>query len=254
MASLGNVIDFPARQLAGVGSAASGIASDAASAAGAVARSLRFDDSAEVDDWGRDAALVSTVIDLSRLRWDIATGGIDLLPKRGGALVVTNARRFALAPIYTAFALTRALDRPVRFVGRPDDAPVGSFLRRIGGLLDRPDEVEGALRDGDIVVIGSGTRNQPREVGVVDHALVGAAVAAKVGAYPAATTSSPFSRQARIEVGPRVAAPRSRRGPLAELELADRLRDRIHRLLDEMGDIPTGTPLDWLPFSGLGDH
>ena len=131
---------------------------------------------------------------------------------------------------------------------------MGSFLRRIGGLLDRPDEVEGALRDGDIVVIGSGTRNRPREVGVVDHALVGAAVAAKVGAYPAATTSSPFSRQARIEVGPRVAAPRSRRGPLAELELADRLRDRIHRLLDEMGDIPTGTPLDWLPFSGLGDH
>lgn len=250
MTSLGNVIEFPARRLADVGSAAS----DAAAAAGAVARSIRFDDSGEVDDWGRDPALVSTVIELSRLRWDIATGGIDLLPKRGGALVVTNARRFALAPIYTAFALTRGLDRPVRFVGRPDEAPVGAFLRRIGGLLDRPDEVEGALRGGDIVVMGAAPRNRPREVGVVDHALVGAAVAAKVAVHPAATTSTPFSRQARIEIGTRVAPPRSRRGPLAELELADRLNERIHRLLDEMGDIPTGTPLDWLPFSGVGRH
>jgi hypothetical protein len=258
MTSLGNVVDFPARHMAGVGSAASGalshVASDAATAASAVVRGARFDDAGEVDDWGRDPALVSTVIDLSRLRWDIATGGFDLLPERGGALVVTNARRFALAPIYTAFALTRALDRPVRFVGRPDDAPVGSFLRRIGGLLDRPDEVEQALRDGDLVVIGAAPHNRPRGVGMIDHALVGATVAAKVAVHPAATTSTPFSRQARIEIGRRVAVPRARRGPLAELELADRLQERIHRLLDEMGDIPTGTPLDWLPFSGLGRH
>jgi hypothetical protein len=258
MTSLGNVIDFPARQIAGVGSAASDALSDAAadavSAAGALVRSLRFDDAGEVDDWGRDPALVSTVTALSRLRWDIATGGFDSLPKRSGALVVTNARRFALAPIYTAFALTSALDRPVRFVGRPDDAPVGPFLRRIGGLLDRPDELEAALRGGDIVVIGAAPHNRPRGVGVIDHALVGAAVAAKVGVYPAATTSTPFARHARIEIGHRIAAPKTRRGPLAELELADRLREQIHRLLDEMGDIPTGTPLDWLPFSGLGRH
>lgn len=254
MASLGNVIEFPARQIAGVGSAASDAVSDAVTAAGAMARGIGFDDTGSVDDWGRDPALVSTIIDLSRLRWDIATAGFELLPKRSGALVVTNARRFALAPIYTAFALTRALDRPVRFVGRPDDAPVGAFVRRIGGLLDRPDEVEGALRGGDLVVMGAAPRNRPRDVGVIDHALVGAAVAAKVGVFPAATTSTPFGRQARVEIGKRVAAPRSRRGPLAELELADRLRERIHLMLDEMGDIPTGTPLDWLPFSGLGSH
>ncbi len=258
MASLGNVIDFPARQFADVGNAASGVlsgvASDAASAASAVARSVHFDDTGEVDDWGRDPALVSTVIDLSRLRWDIATGGFDHLPTCEGALVVTNARRFALAPIYTAFALTRALDRTVRFVGRPDDAPVGSFLRRIGGLLDRSDEVEAALREGDLVVVGAAPHTRPRGVGVIDHALVGAAVAAKVAVHPAATTSSPLSRYARIEIGRRVSAPRSRRGPLEELELADRVGERIHELLDEMGDISTGTPLDWLPFSGLGRH
>ena len=41
--------------------------------------------------------------------------------------------------------LSEAVDRPVRFVGRPDVAPIGPLLRRIGGLLDHPDEVAGAL-------------------------------------------------------------------------------------------------------------
>jgi hypothetical protein len=153
--SLGNVIDFPTRQLTGMTGLASGAASGVASAVGSFARGLGFDDTGSVDDWGRDPQLVDTVIELSRLRWDIAIGGFDRLPPRRGALVVTNARRYALAPIFTAFALTRALDRPVRFVGRPDDAPVGAFVRRIGGLLDRPEEIAGALRAGELVVMGA---------------------------------------------------------------------------------------------------
>ena len=32
---------------------------------------------------------------------------------------------------------TRATGRPVRFVGRPDVAPVGALARRLGGLLAR---------------------------------------------------------------------------------------------------------------------
>jgi hypothetical protein len=252
--SLGSVIDFPTRQLTGMTGLASGAASGVASAVGSFARGLGFDDTGSVDDWGRDPQLVDTVIELSRLRWDIAIGGFDRLPPRRGALVVTNARRYALAPIFTAFALTRALDRPVRFVGRPDDAPVGAFVRRIGGLLDRPEEIAGALRAGELVVMGASPQSAPRSVGVIDHALVGAAIAAKAAVYPAATTSSPFGRMARVEIGSRIAPSRKRRGPLAELETADRLRREIELLLDEMGDISTGTRLDWLPFSGLGNH
>ena len=43
-----------------------------------------------------------------------------------------------------------------------------------------------------------------------------------------------------------------RRGPLIELELADQVEQRIQRLLDEFGGTQTGTPLDWLPLSGMG--
>ena len=43
----------------------------------------------------------------------------------------------------------------MRFVGRPDIAPVGALARRLGGLLDRPDEVAGALRAGELLVMGA---------------------------------------------------------------------------------------------------
>ena len=86
----------------------------------------------------------------------------------------------------------------------------------------------------------------------VDHRLVGAAVETKAPVFPAATASSPWSRSARIEIGPAARPGRRRRGPLIELELADQIEQRIQRLLDELGGAQTGTPLDWLPLSGMG--
>jgi hypothetical protein len=207
-------------------------------------------DSGLVDDWGRDPGLVNTMMHLARARWDVAVGGDQYLPRRKGALVVVNARRFALSPIFAAFALSEAVDRPVRFVGRPDTAPVGAFSRRIGGLLEHPDEVAGALAGGQLVVMGAD--HDERSVGRVNHALVGAALAAGTPVFPGATSSSPFARSARVEIGPAARSPRKRRGPLLELELADRVRLDIARLLEEFGDLRTGTPLDWLPLSGLG--
>ena len=179
-------------------------------------------------------------------------GGAERLPVRAGALIVVNARRYALAPIFTALALTEATGRPVRFVGRPDIAPVGAFARRLGGLLDRPDEVAGALRAGELVVMGAHPTLHPRRVGRVDHRLIGAAVATKAPVFPAATASSPWSRSARVEIGAAVRPGRRRRGPLTELELADQVEQRIQRLLDELGGAQTGTPLDWLPLCGMG--
>ena len=70
--------------------------------------------------------------------------------------------------------------------------------------------------------------------------------------HPAATASSPWGRSARVEVGTAVRAGTRRRGPLIELELADAVEQRIQRLLDEFGGMQTGTPLDWLPLSGMG--
>ena len=201
-----------------------------------------------VDDWGRDPALVATVIRLANLRWDVAVGGSQYLPRRKGALIVVNARRFALSPIYAALALAETLRQPVRFVGRPDTAPVGAFSRRIGGLLDHPEEVACALAGGQLVIMGA----EHGAVGRVDHTLVGAALSVGVSVYPAATSSSPLRRGARLEIGPASKSTRRRRGPLSELELADQVRVDIAMLLDELGELHTGTPLDWLPLSGLG--
>jgi hypothetical protein len=221
-------------------------------AASAVDRQVAPVGSWHVDDWGRDAALVASVGLLGALRWNTVTGGTDRLPARAAALVVVNSRRWSLAPLQTALAITRQTGRVARFVGRPDTAPLGALARRLGGLLARPDEVAGALRAGELLVMSASPTLHPRRVGRVDHSLVGAAMATRAAVFPAATASSPISRAARIEIGPSIRPGRRRRGPLIELELADQVQQRIQRLLDEFGGTQTGTPLDWLPLSGMG--
>lgn len=210
--------------------------------------------SAAVDDWGRDPALVAATARIGRLRWRSLVGGQSHLPPRAGALLVINNRRWSLAAPFVAVTLTEVTGRPVRFVGRPDTAPLGALGRRLGGLLDRPDEVAGALRAGEHVVLAAGPELHPRRVGRVDHRIVGAAVATGTGVYPTAVATSPWTRSARIEIGAVARPTRKRRGPLTELELADQVERRIGRLLSEMGGMQTGTLLDWLPFSGMGAH
>lgn len=246
---IARVVDLPIR---GAANRAGDRASRLASGISESVNRRAVEQSGFVDDWGRDPGLVHTLMQFARLRWDVSVGGDQHLPRRKGALIVINTRQFALAPIFTAFALSTATGRPVRFVGRPDTAPIGAFSRRIGGLLELPDEVAGALVGGQLVVMGAAHRGGIRDVGVIDHALVGAALASGVSVYPGATSSSPFTRSARVEIGPAARSPRKRRGPLAELELADRVRTDIGLLLDELGEVRTGTPLDWIPLSGFG--
>lgn len=245
--TLGRVVQFPVH-------GANAVMHGAANSNLPMFRRLTDEPAGHVDDWGRDAGLFRTVTLLSEIRWSVSTGGDQHLPARKGALIVVNARRFALSAVYSAFALSRAVDRPVRFVGRADDGALGALGQRLGGLLQHPDEVGGALRAGELVVCSTSTTSRPREVGVVDHAIVGAALHANVTVHPAATTSSPFGRRARIEVGTATRPRRRRRGSLAEVELADDVGRDIKLLLNEMGDINTGTPLDWLPLSGLGGN
>jgi len=235
-------------------SVADAIATPITDSVRAATRRLTEEPAGATDDWGRDPVLVRNVMMAARLRWNVSTGGDHRLPKRRGSLVVVNSQRLWFAPIVTAFAISEAVDRPVRFVGRPDDDLFGALARRLGGLLDHPDEVAGALYADELVVLGANSSSGPRQVGAVDHAIVGAALLAGVKVFPAATTSSPFGRRARVEIGTAMRAPRHRRGPLTELEMADDLGVAIHNLLTELGDIATGTPLDWLPLSGLRAH
>ncbi len=247
------MVDIPARRIADV---ITFPARTAGSATGAVAASsVEFSRrwyADEVDDWGRDEGRVQRMWTISRIRWNTSVGGANHLPKRSGALIVVNARRFALAPVFAALALGAEVNRPVRFVGRPDIAPLGPMMQRVGALLPIPAEIEGALRAGELIVLGADHRPENTSTGVVDHRLVGAAVAAKVPVFPAATASVLVRRSARVEVGAAIKSTHRRRGPLEELETADAVRARIDALLVEMGGTLTGTPLDWLPLGRIG--
>ena len=237
----------PIKAIAGAVTAPARAAS--ATAAG-TARTLRDWSGGNVDDWGCDSDAVARAFAVSRLRWDVSVGGAEHLPRRGGALIVTNARALALAPLLAALALGDTVGRPVRFVGRPDVAPIGPLLQRLGGLLPIADELAGALRAGELVVLSAAHRRDNAHTGAIDHALVGAAVAARVRVLPAVTLSALSSRAARVELGVPLARTRIRRGPLAELELADALQRRIDELLVEFGGPLRGTVLDWLPGTG----
>lgn len=239
---LADVITLPART---VGNQAAGLASSSA-------RTFRSWTANEVDDWGRDNAFVNRVWSASQVRWSTSVGGAEHLPERDGALIVINARRFSLAPIFAALAIGAEIDRRVRFVGRPDVAPLGPMMQRLGALLPLEAEVEGALRAGELVVLGAEHRSTNQRTGLIDHHLVGAAVAAKTCIVPAASVSVPLRRNARVEIGPPVRLATPRRGPLQELETADLLQTRIDAMLDELGGTLTGTPLDWLPNRGIG--
>ena len=187
-----------------------------------------------LDDWGRDPHLVAAIAPLARARWRVSLGGSQHLPARAGALLVVNNRRLSFSTLYASLAIGDAVDRPVRFVGRPDVAPVGALLGRIGGLLDHPDEVFGALRRGELVVASCTPTRHARHAGDVDHALLGAAVRAGVAVHPVATLNSTWSTACRVEIGAAVRPRRNRRGPLIEVELADAVRNHLQRLLDGM--------------------
>ncbi|WP_420452456.1 hypothetical protein [Ilumatobacter sp.] len=236
-----------------IGSVVDSAADAASGGVRAATRRLR-DAPRTTDDWGRDPELVRNAMLLAQLRWDVETGGAEHLPRRAGALIVVNSSRLAATALFTAFAISEAVDRPVRFVGRRTTPLLSAFDQRVGGLLAHPDELAGALRADELVVLTAEPQIGTRRAGAIDHVLVGAALATRSRVHPAAASSRPLARRARVEIGTATRPPRVRRGPLSELELADRLRDDIGDLLAEMGDIGTGTPLDWLPLSGMGAH
>jgi len=199
-------------------------------------------DSSTVDEWGRDARFVRSVAPCASVRWDVSVGGAENI-RRGGGLIVINTRRFALTPIFTALALSERLDRPVRFVGRPDTIPFGPALRRIGGLLAEPAEVAGALRARELVVLCAASTSNGRQAGALDPALIAPAIDEHVHVYVAATQSSMLYRHARVEVGHAMRVTSTRRGPLAEVELAEHAQHRLQVALDELG--PMQRSLSW---------
>jgi 1-acyl-sn-glycerol-3-phosphate acyltransferase len=204
------------------------------------------DETPVVDEWGASPLAVRLARTVADRRWQIQLGGLEHLPRRGGALLITNPRSLAMVPPMVALALGERLDRTVRFAGVPDLAPANTILRRVGGVLALPDEVESALADGDLVVVGAagdewpvagwvrGLLGRDRRAGTVPVAFVAAARRAGVPIHPVAAATSPVGRAARIEIVAAVRPRLDRRGPLAAAELAERVQQRLQQRLDEI--------------------
>jgi hypothetical protein len=199
-----------------------------------------------VDDWGRDALAVGLAANAMRARWDIAVGGDHHLPE-AGALLVNNGRRRSMAMLYTALAVGDIADRAVRFAGRPDSIPFGPALRRLGGILLDPAEIAAALRNGDVVVVSASPGRHPRQAGAVAPRVMRAAIDTGVPVHPLATVTTIAARRVRIELGPQVSVKQRRRGPLADLELAEAAQRALQSMLDTLGGLHTGVaPIDWI--------
>jgi 1-acyl-sn-glycerol-3-phosphate acyltransferase len=185
-----------------------------------------------------DPELVGLARALAPLRWSVTVGGADHVPAEGPALLVANRRMLAGTPLLVAASIGRATGREVRFTGIADIAPFGPALRRVGGVLARPDEVAGLLRDGQLPAVWCEARSSKR-VGAAPEPFLAAAMATSAPVLPVAVIAPPFVRRVRVEVGPPV-EPRRRTGPLAAAELADAVRDAIQRIVDE------ASPPSWL--------
>lgn len=196
-----------------------------------------------IDQWGRSPSVADLANRLAALRWDVDLGGVHHLPRRHGALLVTNPRRLAWVPPMVALALSAAIDRPVRFAGHPDVAPFSTVLRRIGAVLARPDEVETALRDGDLVLVGAAPTtplHRPWQLlapsaGTVPAVHIAMATRAGVAVHPVAALTGPLTRAATVTIGAGLRPRHDQRGPLATADLVDRVQASLHALVAARG-------------------
>jgi 1-acyl-sn-glycerol-3-phosphate acyltransferase len=193
----------------------------------------RFEGSYRVDPWGLDPDLVELLSPFWSLRFDIEVDRPHRLPADGPALVVANRRVGASEPFVLARGIRLATGRHLRCVGIPDVQPVGPALRRLGGVLARPDEVAGLLRAGEVVgvLLGRDVR-QRAHAGPVPTELFAPAFELGAPVVPAALVGRELGRRWRLRLGQPVAHPDGR-GPLAMAELADRARTGVQELLDE---------------------
>jgi hypothetical protein len=185
-----------------------------------------------VDEWGLDPDLIDAVTPLARLRWTIDVTTTDELPLSGAALLVYN-RRFGVSEhLVLASAVWEQTGRPLRFVGVPDRAPLGPLLRRVGGALDRTDEIAGLLRAGALVGLPLGRELlSARHAGNPPVDRLRAPVQLGVPVLPVALFGFEVGWRWRVVVGPPVEPP-DHQGPLAVEQFADRVRDRVQGLLE----------------------
>jgi hypothetical protein len=191
----------------------------------------------DIDEWGLDPELVALANPIFALRWDIEVHGGEQLPTVGGAVLVFNRRFGVSEPWVVARGIRQATGRFVRTVGVPDVAPIGPFVRRFGGVLDRTDEIAGLLRAGQLVGLPMSRALRSREcVGRLEVERLEAAIETGAPVVPVALVGRELGRAWTIVVGEPV-PPIAAGGPLAAAELAESTHQAAQTLLD--ASLPT---------------
>jgi 1-acyl-sn-glycerol-3-phosphate acyltransferase len=194
----------------------------------------RVDGSYVVDEWGFDPDFVALLSPLVEARWQISVDGAEHIPQEGAAVLVAN-RRFGMSePFAVASAVWQATGRIVRVLGVPDIAPIGPVLRRMGAVQDRPDELAGVLRAGQLALVFLDRQlRMGARVGQIGRGALVPAVELGVPVVPVAVTGRELSRRWRVQVGaPVVARTASGSGPLAVAETIDAVRAEIQEIID----------------------
>ncbi len=187
----------------------------------------------EIDEWGLDPELIALGDPAIALRWDVEVEGAARLPAAGGAVLVFNRRLGVSEPWVLARGVRRATGRFVRVVGLADVAPVGPALRRFGAVVDRPDEIAGLLRAGQLVGLPMTRRLRDRDrVGELSVDRIEAALVTGASVVPVALLGREIGRRWRIVIGEPI-PPVRRGGPLEAAELAEAVRDATQSLLDD---------------------
>jgi 1-acyl-sn-glycerol-3-phosphate acyltransferase len=194
----------------------------------------RIDGSYVVDEWGFDPDFVAVLSPLLEARWTIRVEGDEHIPAEGAAVLVANRRIGMSEPFAVAGAVWQASGRVLRVLGVPDIAPIGPVLRRMGAVQDRPDELAGVLRAGQLALVFLDRQyRMGARVGQLARESVAPAVELGVPVLPIAVTGRELSRRWRVQIGAPV-SPRTATGPgpLAVAETIDAVRAEIQESLD----------------------
>ena len=193
----------------------------------------RWDGTNVVDPWGLDHDLVALLDPVMDLRWSIGVDGAERIPAEGPAVVVANRRFGVSEPLVLGRALRKTTGRTARVLGVPDVAPFGPALRRVGGAVDRPEELGALLRAGEVVMVGLGVSLRLRHrAGSLDPRSLEPALRQRVPVLPAAVIGQELGRNWRVVIGDALPLPAGA-GPLAVAELAESARAGVQAILDE---------------------
>jgi 1-acyl-sn-glycerol-3-phosphate acyltransferase len=194
----------------------------------------RIDGCYVVDEWGFDPDFVAVLSPLLEARWRIRVEGAENIPDEGAAVLVANRRLGMSEPFAVAGAVWQASARVLRVLGVPDVAPIGPVLRRLGAVQDRPDELAGVLRAGQLALVFLDRQyRMGARVGHLARESVAPAVELGVPVLPVAVTGRELSRWWRVQIGEPVSTRTATgSGPLAVAETIDAVRAEIQEIID----------------------